>query len=62
MTVQDIQSDLESTREQKRAISSRYMTGKKMSSRDEKQLDLLKRQERYAEKGEAEREGEEERN
>lgn len=42
----DIQSDLESTREQKRAISSRYMTGKRMSSRDEKQLDLLKRQEK----------------
>jgi LMBR1 domain-containing protein 1 len=42
----DIQSDLEATREQKRAISSRYMTGKRMSARDEKQLDLLKRQER----------------
>jgi len=42
----DIQSDLETTREQKRAISSKYMTGKKMNSRDEKQLDLLKRQER----------------
>lgn len=44
--VLDIQSDLETTREQTRAITSKYMTGKKMNSRDEKQLDLLKRQER----------------
>lgn len=42
----DIQADLETTREQTRAISSKYMTGKKMSSRDEKQFDLLKRQEK----------------
>jgi len=42
----DIQSDLDHTREQARAISSKYMTGKKMSAKDEKQLDLLKRQEK----------------
>lgn len=42
----DIQSDLEATREKKRALSSKYMTGKKMNDRDEKQLDLLSRQEK----------------
>jgi len=42
----DIQGDLESTREQARTISSRHMTGKKMSDKDQKKLDLLQRQER----------------
>jgi len=42
----DIHGDLHETREQSRAISSKYMTGKRMSEKDQKQLELLKRQER----------------
>jgi len=42
----DVQGDLAETREATRALSSKYITGKKMSATDERKLDLLKRQER----------------
>jgi len=42
----DIQNDLETAREQSRTISSHYMTGKKMTDKDQRKLDLLKRQEK----------------
>jgi len=42
----DLQGDLHETREKARAISSKYITGKRLSEKDQNQLDLLKRQER----------------
>jgi len=42
----DIVSDLEATKEKQREINSRYLSGKKMNDRDQREVDLLKRQEK----------------
>jgi LMBR1 domain-containing protein 1 len=44
--VSDIQTNLDVTREKSRAIKAKYVSGKKISKKDEGQLNLLERQER----------------
>eukprot|EP01086_Lenisia_limosa_P002970 TRINITY_DN17115_c0_g1_i1.p1 TRINITY_DN17115_c0_g1~~TRINITY_DN17115_c0_g1_i1.p1 ORF type:complete len:516 (-),score=109.28 TRINITY_DN17115_c0_g1_i1:56-1603(-) len=43
---EDMRSQLNVAREQKRAVEAKYVGGKKMSKKDRKKLDTLKRQER----------------
>ena len=46
---EDMRSQLNVAREQKRAVEAKYVGGKKMSKKDRKKLDTLKRQERWGE-------------